>query len=111
MVMRRRDDVYNTQAFRRNHTASHAHVRLVRCGILARQRIGKIGVEKQVASLPLHEKTALPQPPDVKPVSLGAGAFDVSKKGIVGKDRQLHRDRLDPINTIESGWSLQRSIP
>ena len=86
VVVRRRDDIYKAQAFRRDHAAGHALMRLVGRRVLARQRIGEIGVEQQVVSLPLHQEAALTQPPDMQPVGFGACALDIGKEGIVGQE-------------------------
>jgi hypothetical protein len=49
-----------------NHQLRHAHVRLFRIRIFSRQRIGEIRIEEDMPALPLEEKTALAQPPEME---------------------------------------------
>ena len=66
VIVTRRDDINEVEALRRDHALGHSHVRLVGLGIFVRERIGEVRVEQQVTALPLGEKPALAEPPEVK---------------------------------------------
>ena len=61
-------------------------MRLVRVRILVRERIGQVGIEQQVAALPLKEETALPEPPQMQTIRrLHPGLFDILDEVVVLK--------------------------
>ena len=59
-------------------------MRLVCVLILARQRVGQIGIEQDASGRALHEKTALAQPPQYNPIAR-IGRLDVGRQGFVGE--------------------------
>ena len=51
------------------------------CGrVFGRQRVGQVGIEEQMPALPLHQKAALAEPPEVKTAGLRVAGCDVVQK-------------------------------
>jgi hypothetical protein len=62
---------------------AHAHVRLIGVGVFFRQRIRTIGVNQEVAILPLDQIAALPQPPKVEGIALVPRLVDIGQQPFV----------------------------
>ena len=90
MIVARGDDIDEIQTLRRDHALGHAHVRLVGRRVLFRQRIGQIRIEEEVFALPLQQKTALAEPPEMKVPEVLARSCDIGKKRVVLKSRFDH---------------------
>ena len=63
-----------------NYAGAGDLVRFVRVGIFLGQGIGKIRIYQEVFPLPLNQKSALPQPPEVKGSVVQLCFLDVFKK-------------------------------
>ena len=83
MIVARRDDINEVQPLRRDDAPGHADVRLVRGGILVRQRIGEIRIKQQMPPLPLHKEPALAKPPEVERVGMFARGQNVGEERVV----------------------------
>ncbi len=68
----------------------HPNMRLVGGGILDRQRIGQIGIEEHPLAVPLHEKAALPQPPNMQHLRPALCGGEVGNQGIIFLQRGDH---------------------
>ena len=77
------DHVDEMQAFGRDDDFGHAHVRLVARRVFVGERIGEVWIQQQMAALPLHEKTALAEPPEVQVLQILRGVLDVFEKFVV----------------------------
>ncbi len=83
VVVARSHHIDEVEPFRGDDALRHADVRLVCRSVFMGEGIGEIGIEEQVVALPLDEKTALPQPPDVQVVWVIASGKNVGEKFIV----------------------------
>src|SRR5882724_3590110 len=84
------DHVDKVEARRVNDALGHADVRFVGCGVLPGQRVRQIGIEQQMAAPPLHQKPALPQPPEAEIVVVVIGGAHIGEKRVVLEDRSNH---------------------
>ena len=83
VIMARGDNVNEVQPIRRDHRLGHPHMRLVRVRILLRQRIGQVRVEHQMSALPVQQKSALAEPPEMEMLEVLAGGGNVRQKLVV----------------------------
>ena len=83
MVMAGGDYIDEIEPFRRNDPLGHADVRFVRLRVFGRERIGQVRVEQKVMVLPLNEKAALAEPPEVEMLDVRASVRHVGQKGFV----------------------------
>ena len=83
VIVARGDAIDKIQSLRRHHALGHAHVRLVSGRVFFRQRIGQIRIEEELLALPLQQKTALAEPPEVEMLEVLARGRHIGNKGAV----------------------------
>ncbi len=79
------------KSFRVNDALRHADVRLFCVRVFAGERIGKVRVDKEMFALPLEQKAALPQPPQVKVFRFGASYDNIFQEELIFEQRLNHR--------------------
>ena len=84
------DEVDEVEPLGGHHARRHAHVQLVGGGVFLGERVGEVGIEQEVAALPLDEKAALSQPPEPEAVVVLRRPSYIGQQRIVGEERLDH---------------------
>ena len=83
VIVTRGDDIDEIQPLGRHHAFGHADMGLVRRRVFFRQRIGQIRIEEEMMALPLQQKTALAEPPEMKVLEVAASGCDIGEKRVI----------------------------